>query len=56
MLVIILHDTSNNVCDIDRNSCMLLFNLYMQRHYIAFLIILLEYYISSYIFKGIFYS
>ena len=37
MLSIILHDTSTNVCDIDRNSCILLFNLYMQCRYIAFL-------------------
>ena len=39
MLSIILHDTSTNVCDIDRNSCILLFNLYMQCHYIAFVLI-----------------
>ena len=46
MLYIILHDTCIhhfNVCDIYRNSCILLFNLYMQCHYIAFLMILLEY-------------
>ena len=51
MLSIILHDTSTNVCDINRNSCILLFNLNMQCHYIAFLLILLEYYTSSYIFR-----
>ena len=42
MFSIILHDTSTNVCDIDRNSCILLFNLYMQCHYIAFVLMLLE--------------
>ena len=54
MLSIILHDTCihhSNVCDIERNSCSLLFNLYMQCHYIAFLLILLAYYTSSYIFR-----
>ena len=33
MLSIIRHDTCihhSNVCDIDRNACTLLFNLYMQ--------------------------
>ena len=29
MLSIIRHDTSTNVCDVDINSCILLFNLYM---------------------------
>ena len=52
MLYIILHDTSTNVCDIDGNSCILLFNLYMQCHYIAFLLMLLEYYTIFYIFRG----
>ena len=43
----------SNVCDIDRNACVLLFNLYMQCHYIAFILILLKYYTSSsYIFRG----
>ena len=54
-LSIILHATCihhSNVCDIDRNSCTLLFNLYIQCHYIALLFILLEYYTSSYIFRG----
>ena len=54
MLPITLHDTCihlSNVCDIDRNTCTLLFNLYMQCHDIAFLLILLEYYTSSYIFR-----
>ena len=40
MLSIILHDTCihySNVCEIDRNACILLFNLYMQCHYMAFL-------------------
>ena len=40
MLYIILHDPClhhSNVCDIDRNSFTLLFNLYMQCHYIAYL-------------------
>ena len=54
MLSIILHDTclhNYNVCDIDSNPCTLLFNLHMKCHYIAFLLILLEYYTSSYIFR-----
>ena len=54
VLSIILHDTCihhSNVCDIYRNSCILLFNLYMQCHYIAFLLILLEYYTSPDIFR-----
>ena len=56
MISIILHDTCrhhSNVCDIDidRNSCTLLFNLYMQCHYIAFLLILLANETSSYIFR-----
>ena len=41
-----------NVCDIDRDSCILLFNVYMQCHNVAFLFILLDYYTSSYIFSG----
>ena len=55
MLYFILHDTCihhSNVCDIDNKSCTLLFIVYMQCHYIAFLLILLEYYTSSYILKG----
>ena len=39
MLSIILHDTClhlSNMCDIDSNSCIPLFNLYMQCHHIAF--------------------
>ena len=39
MLSIILHDTClhlSNMCDIDRNSCILLFNVYIHCHYIAF--------------------
>ena len=37
MLYVTLHDTCihhSNVCDIDKKSCTLLFNLYMQCHYI----------------------
>ena len=41
-----------NVCVIYRNSCILLFKVYMQCHYIAFLLILQEYYTSSYILSG----
>ena len=52
MLSIIMHDTSTNVCDIDRNSCILLCILYMQCHYIAFLLMLPEYYTIFYIFRG----
>ena len=47
MLSIILHDAClhhSNACDIDRNACTLLFNLYKQYHYIVFLLILLEHY------------
>ena len=54
MVSITLHDTCihhSNVCHIDRNSFTLLFNLYMQCHYIVFVLILLEYYTSSYIFS-----
>ena len=40
MLYIILHDATcihnSNVCAIYRNSCIMLFNLNMQCHYIAF--------------------
>ena len=39
------------MCDIDRNSCTLLFNLYMQCHNMTFLVILLEDYTSSYLFS-----
>ena len=55
MLSIILHDTCihhSNVCDIEKKSSILLFNSYMQCHYIAFVLVLLEDYTSSYIFKG----
>ena len=51
MLSVILHDICiyhYDVFDIYRNSCILLFNLYMQYHYIAFVLILLEYFTSSY--------
>ena len=46
MLSIILHYTSTNVCDIDINSCILFFNLYI----CTFLLMLLEYYTIFYIF------
>ena len=49
------HDTcinNSNLCDIYRSSCTLLFNVYMQCCYIAFLLILLKYYTRSYIFSG----
>ena len=54
MLSITLHDSCihhYNGCAIDIHSCTLLYYSYMQYHYIAFLLILLEYYTSSYIFR-----
>ena len=41
-----VYNHSNNVCDISRNPCTLLFNLYMQYYNIAFLLISLENYNS----------
>ena len=54
MLSITLHGTGihhSNVCNIDKNVCTLLFNLYMQCHYIIFVLILMEDFTSSYIFR-----
>ena len=57
MLSIILHDTRihhSNVCDIDRNSCIMLFSLNYTCNAIIFalLLISLKYYTNSYIFMG----